>query len=87
MYLIVYLVASYQRLPPLLRVFLNATAIFFRFNLPLRYLKRGFLLLALTNLFHAESLRLGVVVRLGERAPVDRGNEKPPSLASLTPSA
>ena len=41
-------------------VFLNAIAIFFRFNLPLRYRKRGFLLLALTYLYHADSLRLGL---------------------------
>ena len=47
-------------------VFLNAIAIFFRFNLPLRYRKRGFLLLALTYLFHADSLRLGLDVNFLE---------------------
>ena len=53
---------AHYRLPFFFRpagVFLNAIAIFFRFNLPLRYRKRGFLLLALTYLFHADSLRLG----------------------------
>ena len=39
-------------------VFLNAIAIFFNFNLPLANLNLGFLLLAFTNLFQADSLRL-----------------------------
>jgi len=43
-------------------VFLNAIAIFFRFNLPLRYRKRGFLLLAFTYLFQALSLRLPFLI-------------------------
>lgn len=56
-------------------VFLNATPSFFRLGEPDLNLNRGFLLLALTNLFQADSLRFGlrlvvaVAVTIGENNP------------------
>ena len=52
---------AHYRLPFFFRpagVFLNATPSFFRLGEPDLNLNRGFLLLAFTNLFQAESLRV-----------------------------